>query len=57
MSLDFDDIHEYADVCMRVCFALSPILVIGYMLCTAREDEEEEKAKLEASKNSAGCKT
>ena len=57
MSLDFDDISEYANVCMRVGFALSPILIIGYMLFTAREDEEEEKAKLEAAKNSTSCKS
>jgi len=57
MSLDLENISEYANVCLRVGFAISPILIIGYVLFTAREDEEEEKAKLEAAKNSTSCKS
>jgi|AntRauTorckE5430_2_1112549.scaffolds.fasta_scaffold01394_6 hypothetical protein len=57
MSLDFEDITEYASICLRVGFALSPILLIAYVLLTAREDEEEEKAKLEAAQKADSCKT
>ena len=41
---------EYANVIIRVLLATSPIILIGYILITAREDEEEEQAKREHRK-------
>jgi large subunit ribosomal protein L7/L12 len=54
MSLDFEDITEYASFCLRVGFALSPILLIAYVLLTAREDEEEEKDEFDVVLTDAG---
>ena len=48
--LDADTLVEYANIILRITLATSPILVIAFILMTAREDEEEEKAKLESSK-------
>jgi len=47
----------YGDTLARLAVGISPILFIGYILLTAREDEEEEKCKLENSKKlkKAGC--
>ena len=48
---------EYGNTLARLVVATSPILIIAYILITAREDDEEEKCKLENSKKlrKAGC--
>ena len=56
-TMEIETIKEYADIFFRVTLATSPILIIAYVLITAREDEEEEKAKLEEAKKSGSCKT
>ena len=47
--------EEYMVPFLKVSLACSPIIIIVGMLAFAREDEEEEKAKLELQKKS-GCK-
>lgn len=51
-----DFIADYAVPFLKVTLACSPIIVIGLMLAFAREDEEEEKAKLEHQKKNP-CKS
>ena len=54
--MDVETFKEYANVFFRVTLATSPILIIAYILMTAREDDEEENAKLEIAKKSKNCK-
>lgn len=48
---------ETWEIALRIGFACSPILIIAYILMTAREDEETEKKKLEEAKKSDSCKS
>lgn len=54
---EFDTMSDYLMAFAKVTLACSPILAIGGMLFFAREDEEDEAAKVEAAKKSASCKT
>lgn len=56
-DLSWEQIVDYAWITLKVTIACSPIIAIGLLLATAREDEEEEKAKLEQAKNSRSCKS
>lgn len=55
--MDIELMKEYAEATLRVTLACSPILIIAYILLTAKDDEEEEKAKRELAKNSKSCKS
>ena len=56
-TMDTEALMELAGDFLRVTVAMSPLIIIGLILATAREDEEEEKAKLEAAKKADSCKT
>lgn len=49
-DFDFNIITDYVGDFLKVTLACSPLLAIGAILFMAREDDETEKAKLEASK-------
>jgi hypothetical protein len=55
--MDTEALMELAGNFLRFTVAMSPLILIGLVLVTAREDEEEEKAKLEAAKKADACKT
>jgi len=55
--MDYETFADYASDIFRITLACSPILIIAYILITAREDDEEEKAKLEEAKKSTSCKS
>ncbi len=51
-----DFISDYAVPFLKLALACSPLIIIIGMLIFAREDEEEEKAKLELQKKLGSCK-
>ena len=48
--MDFETTGDYVSAALRIGLACSPLIIIGYILFTAREDEEEEQRKLQESK-------
>mmetsp|Transcript_30625 Transcript_30625/g.45319 ORF Transcript_30625/g.45319 Transcript_30625/m.45319 type:complete len:84 (-) Transcript_30625:340-591(-) len=56
-SIELDTTSDYVWAFMKVVLSCSPIIIIVFMLCLAREDDETEAAKIEAAKNSKSCKT
>lgn len=55
--MELETTGDYANAIFRLTMAFSPLIIIGFILFTAREDEEEEQRKLEEAKKSASCKT
>eukprot|EP00588_Corethron_pennatum_P015609 CAMPEP_0194270536 /NCGR_PEP_ID=MMETSP0169-20130528/4505_1 /TAXON_ID=218684 /ORGANISM="Corethron pennatum, Strain L29A3" /LENGTH=97 /DNA_ID=CAMNT_0039012619 /DNA_START=98 /DNA_END=392 /DNA_ORIENTATION=- len=54
--MDFETPADYGRAALRILFACSPVLIIVYVLATAREDEDMEVAKVEEAKKSKSCK-
>jgi len=55
--MDFETPADYGRAILRIAFACSPVLIIVYVLATAREDEDMEVAKVEAAKKTKSCKS
>lgn len=56
---EYFEVDALAENCIataKLLFAISPILLIGYVLATAREDEEEEQAKKERAAKCCSAK-
>jgi len=55
--MEFETPADYAWAFLKIGMAASPILIIVGMLACLREDEVDEKAKVEAAEANKSCKS
>ena len=55
--IDFEEFQYHTLTVLKVTMACSPILLIGFMLAMAHEDEEAEQAKRDFQKKSKCAKS